>query len=191
MTDKPITPLPMPAADYITEDRRRFWNVTSMNEHARAAADCALNATAQGMMLVPREPTDAMIEAAKDERMECFKDSNLSVWTALTRIYKAALAAAPTAPIPAVDAVAGEPVARVYGSQYTQAQREWCQRYERETTFEPLMCDFEAGNISFLEAAKESRKWFEDWSNDAYLRGCDNIPGEMEALHEEITGEKP
>lgn len=79
---------------------------------------------------------------------------------------------------------------RTYGSQYTPQQREWCEKYERETTFEPLMCDFEAGNETFLAAAKNSRAWFESWAGDAYLRGCDDIPGELEAMYEEITGEK-
>lgn len=49
------------------------------------------------LKLVPMEPTEAMIEAGKDERMECFKDMNLSVGNALSRIYAAMSAAAPTA----------------------------------------------------------------------------------------------
>lgn len=89
-----------------------------------------------------------------------------------------------------VQAVPGEPVARVYGQQYTDEQRAWCQRYERETTFEPLMCDFEAGNESFLAAAKNSRNWFESWAGDALRRGCDEIPGEAEAIYAEVMGEK-
>lgn len=48
-----------------------------------------------GYALVPLEPTEAMVEAAKDERMACFKDTALSVGAALARIYKAAVAAAP------------------------------------------------------------------------------------------------
>ena len=76
---------------------------------------------------------------------------------------------------------------RTYGKQYTAAQREWCQRYERETTFEPLMCDYEAGNVTFVQAARESVRWFEDWSNDAMLRLGD-VPGEQEALYAEIAG---
>lgn len=53
------------------------------------------------------------------------------------------------------------------------AQREWCKHYERETTFEPLMCDFKAGNESFEEAARKSLAWFESWASDAYLRASD------------------
>lgn len=85
---------------------------------------------------------------------------------------------------------ASEPSVRKYGKQYTLEQRAWCERYERETTFEPLMCDFEAGNESFISAAKNSRAWFENWSGDALHRGCDNIPGEMAALYREFTGER-
>lgn len=59
-----------------------------------------------GFALVPLEPTEAMIEAAKDERIACFKDTALRVGAALARIYKAAIAAAPP-----IAAVVGEPVA--------------------------------------------------------------------------------
>jgi len=58
-----------------------------------------------GYKLVPTEPTEAMIEAAKDERMACFKDTMLSVGDALTRIYKAALAATPASPATEGEAV--------------------------------------------------------------------------------------
>jgi hypothetical protein len=61
----------------------------------------------------------------------------------------------------------------------SKAQREWCERYERETTFEPLMCDYLAGNQSFVEAARFSLRWFEDWANDAFLRASEDIPGEL------------
>lgn len=58
-----------------------------------------------GFALVPLEPTEAMIEAAKDERIACFKDTALRVGAALARIYKAAIAAAPP-----IAAVVGEPM---------------------------------------------------------------------------------
>lgn len=62
---------------------------------------------------------------------------------------------------------------------YNAAQKAWCQRYECETTFEPLMCGYEAGEITFVQAAKESIRWFEGWSNDAHLRASDGtIPGD-------------
>jgi hypothetical protein len=67
---------------------------------------------------------------------------------------------------------------REYGDDlYTEAQRQWCLRYERETTFEPLMCDYEAGNQSFVEAARRSVEWFEGWANDAHLNAGKDIPG--------------
>lgn len=69
---------------------------------------------------------------------------------------------------------------------YTKSQREWCERYERETTFEPLMCDYEAGNMTFVEAARNSTQWFESWASDALRRGCDDIPGALDQLYAEI-----
>jgi len=64
--------------------------------------------------------------------------------------------------------------------KYTKAQREWCERYERETGFDPhAMGDYEAGNLTFVQAAKDSVNWFESWSSDAYLRITDGtIPGD-------------
>lgn len=59
----------------------------------------------------------------------------------------------------------------------TKEQREWCERYEKETTFEPLMDDFLAGNESFEKAAQDSIRWFEDWSSDAHLNISRDIPG--------------
>lgn len=44
-------------------------------------------------LLAPRVPTQAMVEAGKDERMECFKSTALSVDEALSRIYGAMLEA--------------------------------------------------------------------------------------------------
>ena len=59
----------------------------------------------------------------------------------------------------------------------TKEQREWCKNYERETGFEPLMDDFIYGNEPFVVAAKNSVRWFEDWSCDAHLNIDRNIPG--------------
>ena len=56
--------------------------------------------------------------------------------------------------------------------KYNKAQVEWCKNYERETTFEPIMCNFEAGEQTFQEAANWNVKWFEDWSVEA-LQECD------------------
>ena len=57
-------------------------------------------------------------------------------------------------------------------NRYTKKQREWCDNYQNETTFEPLMDDFEAGNETFQKAAWRSVRWFEDWKTDAFMR-CD------------------
>jgi len=55
--------------------------------------------------------------------------------------------------------------------KYTKDQREWCERYERETGFEPhTMADYEAGHLTFVQAAKDSVAWFKDWSSDTYNR---------------------
>lgn len=54
--------------------------------------------------------------------------------------------------------------------KYDAAQKAWCKKYEYETGFEPLMCDYEAGNEKFHEAARKSIVWFEDWSSDALLK---------------------
>jgi len=116
MTDKPITLPPLPK-------KTSLWNVPEvngytadhMNEFARAAvlADRALNATAQGMVLVPMEPTEAMKDAAVTAYQAWLAAEK--PWSTFEHSdsYRAMLAAAPTAPIPAVDAVAGEPVARL------------------------------------------------------------------------------
>ncbi len=70
--------------------------------------------------------------------------------------------------------------------KYTAEQIAWCQKYERETSFEPLMDDFDGGKSSFLEAANLSVRWFEDWSTDAHIRISKNIPGAAEALMAKI-----
>lgn len=56
--------------------------------------------------------------------------------------------------------------------KYTKEQIEWCKNYQHETTFEPLMGDYEVGNESFQEAAYKCVVWFEMWASDALLR-CD------------------
>lgn len=59
----------------------------------------------------------------------------------------------------------------------TKEQRAWCKNYERETGFDPLMDDYLYGNESFVNAARFSVRWFEDWSNDAHLNIGRDIPG--------------
>lgn len=53
---------------------------------------------------------------------------------------------------------------------FSTEQIAWCRKYKKETGFEPLMCDFVAGNETFYEAARKSIGWFEDWATDALLR---------------------
>lgn len=58
----------------------------------------------------------------------------------------------------------------------TSAQTAWCREYKHQTTFEPLMDDFKAGNATFSQCAHSSVRWFEDWSTDAHLNISRNIP---------------
>lgn len=61
---------------------------------------------------------------------------------------------------------------------YNRRQQKWCEYYERTTGFEPLMCDYEAENESFVQAAEKSIQWYEDHTSDTYIaitRGW--IPG--------------
>lgn len=54
--------------------------------------------------------------------------------------------------------------------KYTKQQRDWCRMYENKTGFDPhAMLDFESGKKTFVQAAKDSIKWFEDWASDTYL----------------------
>ena len=56
--------------------------------------------------------------------------------------------------------------------KYTQAQINWCKNYEFITGIEPMMCNFEAGEQTFQEAASWNVHWFEDWMHDAH-HDCD------------------
>ncbi len=64
---------------------------------------------------------------------------------------------------------------------YSAEQKAWCQKYLAATGFAPLMCDYEAGNMSFVEAGNNSVRWFEEWANEAHHL-IENIPGADEAL---------
>ena len=63
------------------------------------------------------------------------------------------------------------------GWNMTSEQIAWCKNYRRETGFEALMDDFLAGKKTFISAAKQSVRWFEDWSSDT-MRRIDSIPGD-------------
>ena len=56
-----------------------------------------------------------------------------------------------------------------FNDNYSEEQKEWCREYEKFTTFEPLMGDFECGHESFEVAANSSVNWFESWSSDMHL----------------------
>ena len=62
----------------------------------------------------------------------------------------------------------------------TKEQRSWCRMYKKETGFEALMDDFLEGNETFLVAARNSNRWFEDWASDAHLNISRAIPGELD-----------
>ena len=92
------------------------------------------------------------------------------------------------------DTVALTDAERQYpAAKYSKRQAEWCRHYQHETTFEPLMEDYEAGNETFIEAAKKSIAWFEGWSSDAFLR-CTSVAvpgGEFDAIDASIRAGKP
>lgn len=50
--------------------------------------------------------------------------------------------------------------------KFTKKQSEWCKFYQRQTSFEPLMDDYLAGNESFAQAAAGSIEWFSDYANE-------------------------
>lgn len=62
----------------------------------------------------------------------------------------------------------------------TKAQREWCKKYESQSGFEPLMDGFYEGEESFIDAARRSVDWFEDWSVET-MRVIDRYPEADEA----------
>lgn len=62
--------------------------------------------------------------------------------------------------------------------KFDEAQRAWCEHYERETDFEPQMDDYIAGNQTFVEAARAAVAWFELHTRDQFQRMSDpTIPG--------------
>ena len=60
--------------------------------------------------------------------------------------------------------------------QMSKRRKAWCERYEQETGFEPLMDDFLYGDETFHQAVHKSVRWFEDWSSDAHLNIGRGIP---------------
>lgn len=71
----------------------------------------------------------------------------------------------------------------IYATDVTPEQREWLERYERETGFEPMHQEELNGDpAKFYEIARLNIDWFEGWSSDALLRISRNTPGFFEAL---------
>lgn len=58
---------------------------------------------------------------------------------------------------------------------YTPEQKGWCRRFEAETTFEPMMADFEDGKESFEVAAEKNVLWFADWAMSAHRKINDGL----------------
>jgi len=66
----------------------------------------------------------------------------------------------------------------IHAKKISAAEREWLQRYEATTGFEPMFQDeIDDGSLSFFEAAKQNIQWFEDHCDDAQRVITRNIPG--------------
>lgn len=71
----------------------------------------------------------------------------------------------------------------IFAKNINAAQRQWLKRYESETGFEPMYQeDLDAETMSFAEVARRNAKWYEQHTNDAYLRITSYIPGIWEEL---------
>lgn len=64
-------------------------------------------------------------------------------------------------------------------AMYTNEQKAWCANYAERTRFDPMMDDYEAGNVTFYEAAMKAARWYEDHSSDPHQSISDNIPGSL------------
>jgi hypothetical protein len=60
---------------------------------------------------------------------------------------------------------------------YRPKQREWCEKFERETGFEPMLDEYESGEKTFPEIAKFDIEWYESHSSDVFLQVSDDVPG--------------
>lgn len=132
MTDHPSSqaqakvalPPPSVLADFGPNRKVYGFTADHMNAHGLACYEAGLRASqSAGMVLETREPTEAMIEAGKDERMECLKDFNLSVGAALSRIYRAMIAASPTTVASEAPAVAQDRAARAQAEPVAAARK--------------------------------------------------------------------
>lgn len=67
----------------------------------------------------------------------------------------------------------------IYATKISAAEREWLERYENTTGFEPMFQDeIDSGETTFFQAAQENIKWFEDWSSDAMLGITRKVPSD-------------
>ena len=67
----------------------------------------------------------------------------------------------------------------IYCKKITKQQRQWLENYEAQTGFEPMyQDDIDSGNKTFLQAAKDNNRWYEDYSEDVLRRITHDIPGE-------------
>lgn len=66
---------------------------------------------------------------------------------------------------------------KVARKRLTAEQRKWCKEYERTTGFDAMIDDYVVGNESFVECAKTSVGWFEDWCIEAQQH-IPPIPGD-------------
>jgi hypothetical protein len=66
----------------------------------------------------------------------------------------------------------------IFAKKINAAQRQWLERYERMTDFEPThQEDIDAGTMKFAEVARRNVQWYEDHTSDIHLRIQDAIPG--------------
>lgn len=69
----------------------------------------------------------------------------------------------------------------------TRAQRQWLEKYERDTGFEPMRQDELDGTaLKFYEIARDNVQWFERWASDTYLFISSNIPGADDWIDAEL-----
>ncbi len=65
----------------------------------------------------------------------------------------------------------------IYAKRLNGKQREWANRYERLTTFEPMhQEDLDEGKMTFEQFADANIRWFEDWYTDASLGITRDVP---------------
>lgn len=65
----------------------------------------------------------------------------------------------------------------IYAKKLNGKQRAWLERYEQETTFEPLhQEDLDSGAMTFDEVARANLAWFNDWSEEVFSRISSDSP---------------